>query len=280
VLYRVLVGDIALQRGDAALAARAYYEAAREAQDAKLARRATEVALFARQRSLALEAAKLWQTLDPTAERARQMVATLTQSGAGNELKAELEHVLADAAAGGTLGDAFIQLNQALSAQTDKAAVFRLIVELAKPYPSSAEAQFAVALAGYNTGLSDVETAATSIRAADRALVLKPGWERAALVKTDILAKTSPEGAISFLNGFLASVPESRAASVALAQLYVEQKRYPEARDVFQRLSTEDPDDRELQFAVAALSMQMRDFATAQRLFEALKKSGFGEPGS
>ena len=279
VLYRILVGDIALQRGDAALGARAYFEAAREAQDARLARRATEVALFARQRSLALEAAKLWQALDPTAERARQMVATLTQSGAGNELKAELEHVLADAAASGTLGDAFIQLNQALSAQTDKAAVFRLIVELAKPYPSSAEAQFAVALAGYNTGLADVETAAVSIRAADRALVLKPGWERAALVKTDILAKTSPEGAITFLNGFLASVPESRAASVALAQLYVEQKRYPEARDVFQRLSTEDPDDRELQFAVAALSVQMRDFATAQRLFETLKTSGFGEPG-
>ena len=51
------------------------------------------------------------------------------------------------------------------------------------------------------------------------------------------------------------------------------------ARDVFQRLSHEDPDDRELQFAVAALSVQMRDFATAQQLFESLKASGFGEPG-
>jgi tetratricopeptide (TPR) repeat protein len=279
VLYRILVGDLALQRGDAALAARAYFEAARESQEPKLARRATEVALFARQRSLALEAAKLWQSLDPTAERAKQMVATLTQSGAGNELKAELEHVLADAAVSGTLGDAFIQLNQALSAQTDKAAVFRLVIELAKPYPDVAEAHFAVSLAGYNTGLADLETIAASIRAADRALALKPGWERAALVKTDILAKSSPQGAISFLNGFLASVPESRAASVALAQLYVEQKRYAEARDVFQRLSADDPDDRELQFAVAALSVQMREFSTAQRLFEALKTAGFGEPG-
>ncbi len=279
VLYRILVGDLALQRGDAALAARAYFEAARESQEPRLARRATEVALFARQRSLALEAAKLWQALDPTAERARQMVSTLTQSGAGNELKAELEHVLADAAASGTLSDAFIQLNQALSAQTDKAAVFRLVVELAKPYPNVPEAHFAISLAGFNTGLTDLETVAVSIRAADRALALKPGWERAALVKTDILAKSSPEGAISFLNGFLASVPESRAAKVALAQLYVEQKRYGEAREVFQRLSADDPDDRELQFAVAALSVQMRDYATAQTLFEALKRSGFGEPG-
>ncbi len=279
VLYRILVGDLALQRGDAALAARAYFEAARESQEPRLARRATEVALFARQRSLALEAAKLWQTLDPTAERARQMVATLTQSGAGTELKAELEHVLSDAAASGTLGDAFIQLNQALSAQTDKAAVFRLVVELAKPYPNVPEAHFAVSLAGFNTGLADLETAAVSMRAADRALVLKPGWERAALIKTDILAKNSPQEAISFLNGFLASVPESRAAKVALAQLYVEQKRYVEAREVFQRLSADDPEDRELQFAVAALSVQMRDYATAQRIFEALKRSGFGEAG-
>jgi tetratricopeptide (TPR) repeat protein len=279
VLYRILVGDIALQRGDAALAARAYFEAAKESQEPRLARRATEVALFARQRALALEAAKLWQSLDPTAERARQMVATLTQSGAGNELKAELEHVLADAAGNGTLGDAFIQLNQALSAQTDKAAVYRLVVELAKPFPNVAEAQFAVALAGFNTGLTDIEITAVSVRAADRALELKPGWERAALIKTDILAKSSPQGAISFLNGFLASVPESRAASIALAQLYVEQKRYAEGRDVFQRLSHDDPDDRELQFAVAALSVQMRDFATAQPLFESLKASGFGEPG-
>src|SRR5438132_5685562 len=79
VMYRLLVGDIALQRGEPAIAARAYFEAARDAQDAGLARRATEVALFARQRALALEAAKLWQKLDPSAERARQMVTTLAQ---------------------------------------------------------------------------------------------------------------------------------------------------------------------------------------------------------
>jgi hypothetical protein len=82
LVYRVLVGDIALQRGAPALAARAYFEAARDAQDAQLARRATEVALFARQRDLALEAARLWARLDPSADRARQMVATLSMPAA------------------------------------------------------------------------------------------------------------------------------------------------------------------------------------------------------
>jgi tetratricopeptide (TPR) repeat protein len=280
IVYRMLVGDIALQRGAPALAARAYYEAARDSQDAQIARRATEVALFARQRDLALEAARLWSKLDPSADRAKQMVATLSQPGSGGDIKAELERVLAEAGADSkTLADAFVQLNQALAAQADKTVVYRLIVELAKPYPGVAEAQFAVALAGYNTGLSDLEITAASIRAADRALELKPGWERAALIKADLLAKTSPEGAIRYLNGFLASVPESRVATGALAQLYVEQKRYGEARALFQRLLDEDKSDRDIQFAVAAISVQMKDYATAERMFEELRSAGV-DPGA
>jgi len=281
IMYRILVGDIALQRGEPALAARAYYEAARDAQDATLARRATEIALFARQRTLAMDAAQLWQKLDPSSERAKQMVNMLAQPGASGDLKGDLERLLADAAANGkTLGEAFLQLNRALSSQDDKNAVYRLISDLAKPYPGVPEAQFAVALAGYNTGLSDVEIAAASMRAVDRALELKPDWDRAALVKADILAKDSTEKAIQYLIGFLAETPASRAAASALAQLYVEQRRYTDAREVFQRLLDAEPSDHELEYAVAAISLQMKDYATAERMFQELKKIGFGEPGA
>jgi len=76
-----------------------------------------------------------------------------------------------------------------------------------------AEAHFAVALAGYNTGLSDLEIVAASTREIDRALELKPGWEPAVLVKADILAKSSPENAVRYLNAFLAEAPASGAAS-------------------------------------------------------------------
>jgi tetratricopeptide (TPR) repeat protein len=281
VMYRILVGDVALQRGEPAIAARAYYEAARDAQDATLARRATEIALFARQRGLAMDAAELWQKLDPSSDRARQMVTMLGQPGASGDLKGDLERLLADAAANGkTLGDAFLQLNRALSAQSDKEAVYRLVGELAKPYPAVAEAQLAVALAGYNTGLTDLEIVAASTRAVDRALELRPGWERAVLVKADILAKSSSESAVQYLSAYLAEVPGSRAAASALAQLFVEQKRYSDARTVFQRLLDADPSDREVEYAVAAISLQMKDYSNAERLFEDLKKAGFGEPGA
>ena len=280
-MYRILVGEIALQRGEPGVAARAYYEAAREAQDAGLARRATEVALFARQRSLALQAAQLWQKLDPSSDHARQMASMLALPSGGADLKADLAKLLADAAGkGNTLGEAFLQLNRALSGQQDKTAVYKLVSELAQPYPGVPEAQFAVALAGYNTGLSDIEIASASMRAVDRALELNPGWERAVLLKADLLAKNSRESAIRYLEAFLADSPQSRAAAGALAQLYTEDKRYGDARAVFQRLLVADPTDRELEYAVAALSFQMRDYPAAERGFLKLKDAGFGEPGA
>jgi len=205
----------------------------------------------------------------------------LGQPGASGDLKGDLERLLADASANPkTLGDAFLQLNRALSAQPDKVAVYRLVSDLAKPYPGVPEAQLAVAVAGYNTGLTDVEILAASTRAVDRSLDLRPGWERAVLVKADILAKGSSEKAIAYLQAFLVAVPNSRAGASALAQLYIEQERYADAREVFQKQLDAEPADRELEYAVAAISLQMKDYANAERMFDDLKKVGFGEPGA
>jgi tetratricopeptide (TPR) repeat protein len=48
---------------------------------------------------------------------------------------------------------------------------------------------------------------------------------------------------------------------------------------VFQRLLDSDPSDLELQYGVAAIAMQMKDYPTAERLFTSLKSAGFGDPG-
>src|SRR5512141_2771605 len=77
LFYRLLLGDVALQRGDAALAARAYIDAARAAGDPRLARRATEIAIGSRQRALVQEAAQLWTRLDSSAERPKRVLAAL-----------------------------------------------------------------------------------------------------------------------------------------------------------------------------------------------------------
>ena len=278
LMYRLLVGDIALQRGDPALAARAYFEAARDVKDARLARRATEIALAARQRTLAIDAATLWSQLDPRAERPKQVIAGLSAgAGAsgelrGSDLKGELERALAEAAtAGARLGEAFLQLNRALASEPDKVATFKLVQSLAQPYPNSAEAQFAVALAAYNAGLPDFGMATAAMQAVDRALGLKPGWEQAMLLKVEILGKQSPERAAEYLAEVLRTDPDSKVANSALAQVRIQQKRYAEAMSILQRLWEKDPGNHEYQFGMAMLAVQMKDWAKAERLFEELE---------
>ena len=74
LFYRLLLGDVALQRGDPTLAARAYLDAARETHDARLARRATEIAIASRQRALAQDAAEALGSARPRAPSGRSSV--------------------------------------------------------------------------------------------------------------------------------------------------------------------------------------------------------------
>jgi tetratricopeptide (TPR) repeat protein len=289
LMYRLLLGDVALQRGEPALAARAYLEAARETRDPTLARRATEIAVGARARSLSIESARLWSEIDPSAQRPKQLIAALASGGGtkgfdspgvGNDLKAELERVLADAASSpAALGEAFLQLNRLLAYEPDKQATLRLVESVAQPYPDLAEARFAVALAALNTGLNELSTSSTALREIDRALILKPGWERAAMLKGEILSKRSPEEAIAYLIDYMKAHPDSKAAAGSLAELYVAQKRYAEARAIFERFWAADKTNRDYEFAIAALAVQMKDWGSAEKLFEDLKQANYDENG-
>ena len=283
LMYRLLIGDIALQRGDPALAARAYFEAAKEVRDPRLARRATEIALAARQRSLAHDAATLWSALDPTAERAKQVIAGLKGGGdfRGSDLKADLERALAEAAASGParLGEAFLELNRALAPEQDKVATFKLVQSLAQPYPASPEANFAVALAAFNTGLADFESATVALQAVDRALVQKPGWEPAMLLKVEVLGKQSLDRAADYLAEALRSAPDSKPLNSALVQVRIQQKRYADAAALLQKLADKDPDNQQHQFGLAMLAMQTKDWAKAERLLVELNRVGYGDEG-
>lgn len=288
LFYRLLLGDVALQRGEADIAARAYIDAARAARDARLARRATEIAIASRERSLVKDAAQLWSDLDPAAERPKRVLAALAaddgkgipSSAADDELRARIERVLADAALSGPgVGDVFMQLNRLFSQQSDKRAVLTLVRDVARPYPKTPEAHYAVALAAFAAG-DDMATASEASDEIDRALALRPDWERAAILKAEILGRKSDTSAIEWLEKFVAAQPTAKSATGALAQRYVEQKRFTEARALMQKLWDREPESRDLQFAVAAVALQMKDYAGAERLLRDLKSVNYGEPGA
>ena len=74
-MFQILASEISLQRGEAALAYQTYLSMARSSQDPKLAQRAMEIAIAGNSPELALDAARLWDELNP--KDAKEILVTL-----------------------------------------------------------------------------------------------------------------------------------------------------------------------------------------------------------
>ncbi|HWN30089.1 MAG TPA: hypothetical protein VNN78_01820, partial [Burkholderiales bacterium] len=72
VLYELLLGEIAGQRGQLDVATKAYVDLAIATRDPRIAQRATEIALYSRQPEAVLQAARVWADVDPDSAQARQ----------------------------------------------------------------------------------------------------------------------------------------------------------------------------------------------------------------
>lgn len=74
-MFQILASEISLQRGEASLAYQTYMSMARSSHDAALAQRAMEIAIAGNSSELALDAAKLWDELNP--KEAKEILTTL-----------------------------------------------------------------------------------------------------------------------------------------------------------------------------------------------------------
>ena len=130
VLYEYLLAEIASQRGSMGLSAQAYVDLARRTRDPRIARRATEIALYARMNGAAIDAARIWYESDPESERPLQALAGLLVAGGSySEALPYLRKLLAGSSAGAESG--FTQLTRSLAGAQDKRAALALVQELA-----------------------------------------------------------------------------------------------------------------------------------------------------
>ncbi|HUL40517.1 MAG TPA: tetratricopeptide repeat protein [Burkholderiales bacterium] len=262
MLYEFLLGEIAGQRGQLDVATKAYVDLAKTTRDPRVAQRATEIALYARQPEAALQAARVWAEVDPNSTPARQtLVALLINEHKLEEARPHIEKLLS--AEGQNVGQGFMQLNGLLAKYPDKAAALNLVQSLAQPYPQLAEAHFAVAHAAWSAGEYDL--ALSEVR---KALDLRPEWELAALFQGQILQHTSNKLAADYFHDYLNSYPKAKEVRLNYARLLVVEKDYPQARSEFQRLRRDFPNNAEVSLAVGLLSMQLNDFDAAEESFK------------
>jgi tetratricopeptide (TPR) repeat protein len=269
LLYEYLLAEIAGQRGNVTLSAQAYVDLAKRTRDPRIAQRATEVALYARMSNAAIDAATIWHEADPSSTRALQALAGMMVSvGRYDEALPHLKELLA-----GTHGDpagGFTQLTRTLANAQDKHAALKLTQTLAADYPKLPEAHFAVARMGASAG--EDRLALDEVRKARR---LRPDSEAAVLLEAQLLQKTSVDQAGAVLAEYLQKYPPAREARLAYARTLVAQKRFGEARAEFQKLMTGLPDSADMTFAVALLSLQLKDYDAAEKYLRNLLDSAY-----
>ena len=268
LLYSFLLSEIAAQSGGAGIAAQTYVDLARQTRDPRVARRAVEMANFARAPQLALEAAQIWYEIEPESLQApRTITALLVSARRVDDAVPYIARLLAGegAAAGGLM-----QLAQLLAQNPDKAANLRAVRKLAEPYALVPEAHFAIAQAA--AAANDEALAGEALA---HAASLRPGWELAAIFEAQVLRRRSPGEAIERLSAYLEKYPGARDARMSYARLLVGEKRYPEARAEFEKLLAFHKDDTEAIYGVGLLAMQAKDYATAEANLTRLLELGY-----
>jgi tetratricopeptide (TPR) repeat protein len=270
-VYKYLLGEIALQRGDASLASQLFLDLTKKTQDSRMAERAARAAAYANQPALALQAATLWAELDPSSTEAQQAASQLlVASGNLKQAKPHIQKLLAKEE---TRSNGFLYLNSLLSNQKDKAEVLTALQEFAAPYPKLPEAHFAVAQAAIMA--DKLEIAKTELSTADK---LRPGWEAGAQLQGQLLYLESPDKAIKFYQTFLAQYPKANDVRMSYAKLLVNQKRHEEAKPEFVKLVESAKGSPEISAVVGLLSLESKDFTGADKYFQQAIASGFKDP--
>lgn len=276
-LYHFLLAEIAGARGQIGLSAQLYVDLARSTRDPRIARRATEIAMYSRNLQMARAAAGIWAEVAPESEEARRVLASMEGREHGGNVnldtvQIQLARVLAQSSE--RLPQNLLGLNRALARVPDKQAARAIVSRLTEPYLDFPEAHIARAQAALG-----VDDAMAALAAVERALELRASWTPAALMKAQILQQAGAhDEALAYLEQEVKQAPDNRELRLAWARGLVSAQRFTEAREAFRALLADSPGDAELHYAVALLSVQLDDPADAEVNFARALAADYPRP--
>lgn len=272
LLYEFLLTEIASQRGHKALATESSADLTRKTRDPRLARRAAQLALESGEMLKAIEALRQWLEIEPDSTSAkRALVSLLLRGGKLDEVQLEFSRMLETGKANTT----FILIYQIIFNYPDKQASFKLMRDLAQPYPQVAEARWALAQMARQIG--DNTQALSEVR---QARSLRPEWDLAVSLEAQLLQKNQPRQALEILQRYLKDHPDAYEIHMQYALALLEQKQFKESRDEYQLLARDNPGNPDLEFAIALISIQLKDYQIAKTLLRQALEKGNKDPGT
>jgi Flp pilus assembly protein TadD len=262
LLFKLLSAEIAYQRGQWQTAYVATLSAAQQTRDPRLARRAAEIALSAKQGGEALAAIRLWRELAPNSDEATQYYLGFIVLSDNLESARPIFAQRLQNARPQVRSLMMFQIQRMLARAKDRTAAFAMLEDLLAPYKSIPDTHLVLAQGALANG--DGERARAEARTA---LAAKPDSELAVLM----LVQATPDknDAAKSLASFLKTYPNARDVRVAYARILIEQKQYDTARSEFETLLKAQPNDLSALYALGMLSAQTSDLKSAEKYLTA-----------
>ena len=261
LVYEILAAEVALQRDQPGAAYATYHSLAAQTGDARLARRATEIAIVAGSLADALDSARLWVRLDPTYPNARKALDTLLlANGRVTEVEPALTRQLTEARKAGTLNIAYPQLQEKLLNLPDRRAAWALAQRLSASDLDNIQARLMRARLAHEAGQQQAAT--------DEALAahqLAPDNIEAVLASVQLL-QSRPGGrqrAAVLLGNYLQKHPDDLRALKAQGLLQIASEQNDAAIATLSRVQSLEPDNPATLYTLAQLHHQKRDYARA-----------------
>lgn len=267
IVYSVLAGDIAVQRGRFPEANKHYFYAARLGRNAGLAELATKAALAGQDQEAAEQGVALWIELAPEDVGALQVAALLKAQE--NQLDAAVDYlrrVVAIKTEQGAKG--YMEVARLLSKINNTQLRVELMRRLTVGQEGDPQALFALAIVEMSArNFSRAETAVV------RVLQMRPDWTEARVLFVRVLAEQDKKlESRAALERFLKDNPKDTPLRAAYARLLVEHGELNAAYDQFRLLLKYKPEDGDTLFALGILALQLdrRDAAKDyfRRLFD------------
>ncbi len=260
LLNQLLRAEFMFRRGDWQGPYLTMMSLAQQTRDPRLARRAAEMALAARQPEDTLVAVRLWRQLDPASDEATQYYVGMVVMSDNISDAEEIFRKRLETTPANLRGVMLYQIQQLLARAKDKEAAGPMLERIAAPYRDTLEGHVVLAQGALARG-----DKAAAQREARAALALKPDSEIAILTLAQ--SGESEEQVRDLLVKFIAANPDAREVRAAYARLLVNEKQFDAARTEFLLLDRQQPDNVTTLYALGVLSTQLNDPSGAERYF-------------
>ncbi|OED44998.1 hypothetical protein ACH42_06120 [Endozoicomonas sp. (ex Bugula neritina AB1)] len=263
-VYDLMVAEIGGQRSRYDLALGNYLKQAHKTQDAGIAERAYQIAMFVGARQAALDASLLWSDLEPGNVKALQAVAVeLVNDGDQERAVIKMKGILA------LNGEAEFDGLAASAAEVspeERQQLMTTFKVIQKEYPDNRELLLGMAILHRQSGEDDQALALTN-----QLLNKNPDYIKAMIVKGRILNKLGRgDEAEKMLLNAVKRHPDKARLRLLYARVLVHGKKLDEARKEFEVLLKQSPHDGEILLSLALVTMENEMYQESEQYFNRL----------